>query len=71
MTSTVCLSACASPNNNSIRRLSWNLARSHAIEGDLDVIILQSRAFNHSKIADVQTSEMDAKFQPTWEHKDW
>jgi hypothetical protein len=34
---------------------------SHAIESDLDAIIFNPRRFNHSKMSDVQTSEVYAK----------
>jgi hypothetical protein len=35
----------------------------YAIEGDFDAVLL-SRTFKHSKMADVQTSEVDAKLAP-------
>jgi hypothetical protein len=39
----------------------------HAIEGDLDAVLFNpvpSTIPNHSKMAEVQTSEMDAKLAP-------
>jgi hypothetical protein len=36
---------------------------SYAIKDALDAMVL-SRSFSHTKIADVQTSEMDAKLTP-------
>jgi hypothetical protein len=36
----------------------------HAIEGGLDACFFKSCSFNHSKMADVQTSEVDAKLAP-------
>jgi hypothetical protein len=36
----------------------------HAIEGDIDNHNFWSNSFNHSKISDIQTSQVDAKLAP-------
>jgi hypothetical protein len=36
----------------------------HATEGDLDAMLFNSPSFNLSKMADVQTSEVNAKLTP-------
>jgi hypothetical protein len=36
----------------------------HSIEGDLDAVLFNPVPSNHSKMADVHTSEVDAKLAP-------
>jgi hypothetical protein len=61
MRSPVCLSVCVSPliTFEPIGRSLWN-----SVERSCHWRWPRRRTFNHSKIADVQTSEVDAKLAP-------